>query len=124
SLIDHGADVNAVDPTGRTPLIYAAVSDLLQLDVVKLLADRGADVNANDKHKESGDAGLSVLDIAKLHGNTPIVDFLVKAGAKTTPQREPALKPVLSNTLSAAIQRSVPLVQRADASFTPRAGCI
>jgi ankyrin repeat protein len=28
-LLDHGADVNAVDPLGRTPLMYAAASDLL-----------------------------------------------------------------------------------------------
>src|SRR5262249_13563082 len=43
-LLDHGADVNSVDPTGRTSLMYAVGSDLLNLDVVKLLIDRGADV--------------------------------------------------------------------------------
>ena len=53
-MLDHGADVNAVDPLGRTPLMYAAASDLLPLDVVKLLVERGADVNAKDAHKLSG----------------------------------------------------------------------
>ena len=48
-MLDHGADVNAVDPLGRTPLMYAAASDLLPLDVVKLLIERGADVNAKDR---------------------------------------------------------------------------
>ena len=47
-MLDHGADVNAFDPLGRTPLMYAAASDLLDLDVVKLLVERGADVNAKD----------------------------------------------------------------------------
>jgi hypothetical protein len=122
--LDHGADVNAFDPFGRTPLMYAAVSDLLPLDVVKLLVERGADVNAKDRHREAGDTDLTVLDIAKSHGNTPIVDFLVKAGAKTSSQTEPTLKPLRSNTLQAAIQRSVPLLQRSDAAFTSKAGCV
>ena len=28
-LVRHGADVNAFDPLGRTPLMYAAGSDLV-----------------------------------------------------------------------------------------------
>jgi hypothetical protein len=44
----HSANVNAVDPLGRTALMYAAASDLLSLDEVKLLVERGADVNARD----------------------------------------------------------------------------
>jgi len=123
-LLDHGADVNGFDPFGRSPLMYAVVSDLLPLDVVKLLIDRGADVNAKSRHALSGDADLTVLDIAKLHGNTPIVDLLVKAGAKSMPQVAPALRPVRTNTIQAAIQRSVPLLQRSDADFTPKAGCV
>ena len=31
---------------------------------------------------KAGDTGMSVLDIAKLHGGTPIVELLVKSGAK------------------------------------------
>lgn len=81
-MLDHGADVNAVDPLGRTPLMYAAASDLLPLDVVKLLVERGADINAKDSHKLSGDSGLTALDIGRLHGETPVVEYLVKSGAK------------------------------------------
>ena len=61
-MLDRGANVNAVDPLGRTPLMYAAASDLLPLDEVKLLVERGADINAKDTHKLSGDSGLTVLD--------------------------------------------------------------
>ena len=123
-LLDRGAEVNAVDPFGRSALMYAVASDLLDTGVVKLLIERGADVNAKDTHKLGSDSGLSVLDIAKSHGNTPIVDLLVKAGAKSTPQTTPPLRPVRANTVQAAVQRSLPLLQRADSNFTPKTGCI
>ncbi len=123
-MLDHGADVNAFDPLGRTPLMYAAASDLQPLDVVKLLIERGADVNAKDTHKQAGDSGLSALDIAKLHGETPVVEWLVKSGAKGTAHSAPALKARRENTTQEAIQASLPLIQRADASFVPKAACV
>src|SRR5205814_6884247 len=122
-MLDHGAEVNAVDPFGRTALMYAAVSDLLPLEEVKLLIERGADVNAVDGHTQSGDAGLTVLEIAKLHGDTPVVDWLVKSAAKGSSRTFPVLRPERGNSVQAAIQRSVPLLQRADATFITKAGC-
>jgi ankyrin repeat protein len=122
-MLDHGAPVNNVDPLGRTPLMYAAASDLLDLDVVKLLVERGADVNAKDAHKQGGDTGLTVLDIAKLHGDTPVVQFLIKAGAKPGTHQPPVLKARRENTIPKAIQGSIPLIQKADANFIPKAAC-
>ena len=125
-LLDHGADVNAYDPTGRTALMYAAISDMIPVDVVKLLIERGADVNAKSKHAKSGDTGLSVLDIARLNGNTAVADLLVKSGANsagvgsTTPA---APHPRSNNTLRKAIQDSLPLLQKADSYFTKNTGC-
>ena len=123
-MLDHGADVNAVDPLGRTPLMYAAASDLQPLDVVKLLIERGADVNATDGHKQGGDSGLTVLDIARLHGDTPVVQWLVQSGARGTAQSAPVLKARRENTIQSAIEGSLPLIQRADANFVPKAACI
>jgi ankyrin repeat protein len=122
-MLDHGADVNAVDPLGRTPLMYAAASDLLPLDIVKLLVERGANINAKDSHKLSGDSGLTVLDIARLHGETPVVEYLLKSGAKGAALGAPALKARSENTVQSAIQASLPLIQRADANFVPKAAC-
>jgi ankyrin repeat protein len=123
-MLDRGADINAFDSLGRTPLMYAAASDLLPLDLVKLLIERGADVNAKDTHKQSGDSGLTALDIAKLHGDTPIVALLLKAGAKGSAAGGPILKPRRENAIDSAIQGSLPLLQRADASFVPKAACV
>jgi ankyrin repeat protein len=123
-LIERGADVNFADPLGRTALIYAASSDLLNLDVVKLLVEHGADVNVKDQHKKAGDFGLSVLDIARLHGETPVVQYLVKAGANPTNVAAPVLKARQQNTIAGAIQGSLPLIQRADANFVPKAACV
>jgi N-acyl-D-amino-acid deacylase len=122
-LLDHGADVNAFDVFGRTPLMYAAISDMLPLEVVQLLVERGANVNAVNKHTKAGDAGLTVLDIAKLNGETPIVDFLVSHGAKAGTASQVALRPKKDNTIRKALQDSVPLLQRADFNFSKNAGC-
>ena len=123
-MLDHGADVKAVDPMGRTALMYAVSSDLVPLDVVKLLVERGAEINARDSHKSSGDAGLTALDIARLHGQTPIVEWLVKAGAQGTTLSAAALRPRRENSLQSAVQGSLPLIQRADANFVPKAACV
>ena len=46
-LIEHGANVNAKDQKGRTPLLKAC--EVGNLAVVKLLIEQGADVNTADK---------------------------------------------------------------------------
>jgi ankyrin repeat protein len=123
-LLDKGADAKAYDPLGRTALMYAAVSDALPLDVVKMLVEHGADVNAKNKHTNAGDEGVTVLDIAKRNGNTPIVEYLVKSGAKDVTATPAVLTPRLKNDIRSAIQDSIPLVQKADASFTKNTGCV
>jgi hypothetical protein len=105
-------------------LMYAAGSDLIPLDVVQLLVERGAKVNAEVQHPNAVDNGWTVLDIARLRGNTPVVEFLVKSGAKGTEHPAPVLKAKQGNTIAGAIQASLPLLQRADVDFTPKAGCI
>jgi hypothetical protein len=122
-MLEHGADVNAFDPLGRTPLMYAAISDLLPLEVVKLLVDHGADVNARNRHTKAGDAGLTVLDLAKLNGRTPIVEYLEAHGAKGSADTAVTLHPRKSNTVRQAVQDSLPLLQRVDVNFVKGAGC-
>ncbi|HLH52308.1 MAG TPA: ankyrin repeat domain-containing protein [Verrucomicrobiae bacterium] len=122
-MLDHGADVNAVDPFGKTPLMYAAISDVFPVDVVQLLIQRGADVNAKSQHVKGGDSGLTVLDIAKLNGHRPIIELLEKAGAKASPETAVALHPRRDNSIRRAVQDSVVLLQRTDLEFAKGAGC-
>ena len=104
ALLDHGADANGYDLLGRTPLMYAAISDNLPVETVQLLIDHGADVNAIDKHSKTGDAGLTVLDIARHNGDTPVVKLLEKSGAKPS-----QIVPVsLSMRRDNSIQRASP----------------
>lgn len=79
-LIDEGADVNAYNEIGMTPLMIAAEKDNYEL--AKLLIMRGADVNAKVpiKHKYWS-KGTTALIIAANNGSTSIINLLLKAGA-------------------------------------------
>jgi ankyrin repeat protein len=49
SLVAAGADVNAVDHFGYTPLLYAAIIDLGDFETAITLLTTGADLNIKDK---------------------------------------------------------------------------
>ena len=72
-LVEKGADVNAKDKDGWTPLHYAASNGYL--DVVKFLVENGADVDAEDKDSQTP------LHVAAFFGHLDVVKFLVKNGA-------------------------------------------
>jgi ankyrin repeat protein len=119
TLVDRGAEANARDPLGHTLLMLAASSSALPADTVKSLIERGCEINAKDP------SGRTALDFAKQCGRTEMVDLLVKAGAKeggAAANRVPSPAPAAS--VRAAVQRSIPLLQRTDASFMQKAGCV
>ena len=119
ALIERGADANARDREGRTILMLAASSDALPVESVRTLLERGADILARTPH------GETALDFARLRGQTPVVDLLVKAGAKETDAVAATVsKPRPAVSARAAVERSLPLLQRADATFLRKAGCV
>ncbi|KAI9443873.1 hypothetical protein H4582DRAFT_1846239 [Lactarius indigo] len=72
-LIEHGADVTALDTTLSTPLHEA--SSARHLEIVRILIENGADVNAqNETHS-------TPLHRAALQGNLKILGFLIEHGA-------------------------------------------
>jgi ankyrin repeat protein len=97
-LIDHGADVNVqCSVEKRTPLIVASESDVISiaewvgrpnkdqplldhhrlLATVKLLVERGADVNRADVH------GATPICYALRYKCLNVVEFLIENGART-----------------------------------------
>jgi len=122
-FVDRGVNPNAKGPDGLSLLTIAAASPGYPVDTVRALIEKGADVNA------ASPDGRTPLDFASLHGNTPVVDLLLKSGAKSgvksgneTPR--PALEPKPAASMRAAVERSIPLLQRSDATFLRKAGCV
>jgi ankyrin repeat protein len=119
AFIERGADPNGRDPEGRTALMLAASSDAIPVDTVKALIGRGADVNA------STERGETALGFARLRGQTPLVDLLVKAGARDlSPPAAPVPAPHPAASARAAVERSLPLLQRSDQTFLRKSGCV
>jgi hypothetical protein len=71
ALIKNGADVNARDPKGQTPLMLAASSNS-NVGVTETLIKNGADVNAGGKD------GNTLLMLAANNKNPKIREILVK----------------------------------------------
>ena len=72
-LLKNGADINAVGPRMRSPLIAAA--SFKRLELIELLCKNGADVNQQD------DEGQSALFFACFASSIPCMRALHKAGA-------------------------------------------
>jgi len=123
-MLEKGADPKKADGFGRTALMYSVASDVMSLEAAKLLVEHGADVNAASKHPRGGDAGLMPLDMAKRHGTTEIVDFLLASGAKGSAVTPAVLHARATNDLRSAVQDSLPALQRADVNFAKGAGCV
>jgi ankyrin repeat protein len=114
-LLDNGADVNARDAEGNTPLILA--SFYASPECIELLIDQGADVNAANK------AGATALiraatDYEKTH-------LLVAAGANVrvrtalgnTPLILAARRPSNSRTVLLLLERGADAAERNDAGI-------
>ena len=82
-FIIEGADVNYQYPLARnyadgmTPLLHASKNG--NFDLVKLLVERGAGINARDKN------GNTALSYAQINGNELISGFLIERGAVMAP---------------------------------------
>jgi ankyrin repeat protein len=69
----EGADINAADAYGYTPLMNAAM--LGRLDIVKALIESGADI------QKKGQFGYTALHAAAQSGHLDVVQALVRYGA-------------------------------------------
>ena len=76
ALIIRGANINATYMRGKTPL-HTAVWSKNNFEVVKVLIDRGADINAYEKSQ-----GKTPLHRVAYYGHTDIAELLILNGAK------------------------------------------
>ncbi|HET8676995.1 MAG TPA: ankyrin repeat domain-containing protein, partial [Blastocatellia bacterium] len=119
ALLERGVDANTREPKGNTLLMLAASSDAMPVETVKALIERGAYLSAINPD------GKTPLDFARMRGPNPIAEMLEKAGAKegsAATYTPPSPKPAPS--IQAALERSIPLLQKADAVFLQKSACI
>jgi ankyrin repeat protein len=107
SLLDRGAVASGA------ALKSAAASEKIPVDGVTALLDRGA--------RDEG-----ALAQAIRHGNTGVVAALMRAGATAIAiPPDPELKrPSVPRTARAAVEKSLPLLQRVDERFLKTSGCV
>ena len=128
-LIDDGADVNARDAEGNTPLILA--SFYASPECVELLLEKGADANAANKAGVTAliraatnyektrllvDAGAKVRVRTADLGNTPLilaarragnsrtVKLLLERGADATERNNAGISPIISGAASGDLE--------------------
>lgn len=117
-FIDRGIDLNTRGPDGRTLLMVAAASDRIPLDAVQTLLAKGVDLGAVSK------SGHTASDYAAMHGRTPVLEALLKAGAPPPKALAPPPAPVPAASARAAVERSLPVLQRSDVTFWKKTGCV
>jgi uncharacterized protein len=73
TLIARGANVNAIDNLGMTPLLWAANIDFGDAEMIDVLLKSGAKTDARSKD------GLTPLELARKWGHTNLIPALEKA---------------------------------------------
>ena len=87
SLVEQGADVDAKDELGWTPLHWAA--SLGRTETVEFLAAKGANVNARDNR------GNTPLHDAAAAGHRDMTELLIGKGADTAPRDKQGWTPLM-----------------------------
>jgi ankyrin repeat protein len=88
-LIQHGADVNANESYGFTPLHYMAkkVEDGVRFgEVMDVLLGNGANIEACTNVRRHGPYGSTPLLISIMNGNFEVADALIRRGANMETQ--------------------------------------
>lgn len=93
-LIKQGLDPKAALDNGNPPLYLAVTSEAPEM--VKVLVDYGADVDAIDS---KDDRMISLLHLAAARGNLPIAEILLDGGANIDPFNKKGQTPLVTAVL-------------------------
>lgn len=104
-MVAKGADLNALEPSGSTALMWAASSETGDARMVEALLEMGADPLATNK------AGEDALSWALRRGETPAAAALRKAGASDRA------------TMRESVEKAIGLLQKSGSQFLRVSGC-
>ncbi|MDR2317717.1 MAG: ankyrin repeat domain-containing protein [Pseudomonas sp.] len=108
--LDHGGSPNG-GGRSRTPL--ASVSSAGNLTLVKLLLERGAEVEVKDKY------GSTAIQLAALKGKIPVIKLLLDAGANLHGTMTAAVDELRIPTVKFLIEAGAPLDEIDRNGMTP-----
>ena len=119
-LLEAGADVNAQDVRGMTPLMLAVASDHADPEIVRLLLARKPDITLKSK------LGETALAWAAKFQHPAILPSVQKVSVgSTAPMVIPtALEHTDVRDIRQAAEKSLALVQRTTATFFREGGCV
>lgn len=122
SLIDKGAKVDGEDRSGNTALMWAGSCDKADPKLVALLLQKGADRDHKNK------MGETALTWAQRRGDTKVVALLGRGNAASQRDQAAGLPIEVSSSrgqnLFAAIDKSLPILQKAGPAVFKQRGCI
>jgi ankyrin repeat protein len=117
-LLDAGADPDARDVRGMTPLVWGVSTDRPSVEIIKLLLAR----RANPAIKT--EAGEDATDWARKFSNTAVLGALGMTQLKPHAGSSLASGPAASVSPREAVARSLPLLDLASGRVTTDGGCI
>ena len=118
-LLNAGASVNPRDVRGMTPLMFAVSSDRPNIGIVRMLLAKGADASIQSN------IGESTFDWARKFNNPTVLAALNLEAVKVgVPALEANVAGVRTATPQAAVERSLPLLQRTASNVFTDGGCV
>ena len=118
-LLEAGAPVDPRDIREMTPLMVAVSTDRPNAEIVKMLLAKGADASIRSN------IGENAVDWARKFNNPAILSTLKLEAAKVDDSaRELKMAGVKAVTPREAVERSLPLLQRASANVFTAGGCV
>lgn len=112
-LLDRGAQASP-----NLLQLVAVSPGAIPSDMIRSLIQRGAAVHTKTS------TGVTLFDLAHRQGNVTLVEALKEAGAHEQGAAPSLPQPKPAQSVRAALNRSIPPLQRSDVAFIERAGCI